>query len=93
MPALPKADPSLVQGMADQYADSLSAYNVCLEYEKEVAIDADKLRFIRIPCFLLIQNDESTNLVISTKERGRGEKRTKTAIHWSRHLSSPTTNQ
>ncbi len=54
MPALPKADSSLVQGMADQYADFLSAYNVCLEYEKEVATDADKPRYIRILGFLLL---------------------------------------
>ena len=54
MPALPETDSPLVQSMADQHADFLGAYNVCLEYEKEVATDADKLRYVRILGFLLL---------------------------------------
>src|SRR5258708_26842590 len=54
MPALPKTDSPLVQSMADEHADFPSAYNVCLEYEKEVATDVDKLRCVRILGFLLL---------------------------------------
>ena len=54
MPALPKTDSPLVQSMADEHADFLSAYNVCHEYEKEVATDVDKLRCVRILGFLLL---------------------------------------
>jgi hypothetical protein len=53
MPALPETSSSQVKEMADQDANYLSAYNVCLQYEKSAA-NADELRFVRILGFLLL---------------------------------------
>ena len=53
MPALPETSSSQVKGMADQDANYLRAYNVCLQYEKS-ATNADELRFVRILGFLLL---------------------------------------
>ena len=53
MPALPETSSSQVKEMADQDANYLSGYNVCLEYEKS-ARNADELRFVRILGFLLL---------------------------------------
>ena len=51
---LPKVDSPEVQRIADGDSDSLSAYNICLNYEEELAELKDKLRYVRILGFLLL---------------------------------------
>ncbi|KAN0074642.1 hypothetical protein V8E55_011691 [Tylopilus felleus] len=51
---LPKVDSPEVQGIVDEDSDDLSAYNICLNYEEELAAFEDKLRYVRILGFLLL---------------------------------------
>ena len=53
MPALPKTDSPQVQEMAEQDANYLNAYNVCLEHESSTT-NANQLRYVRILGFLLL---------------------------------------
>lgn len=51
---LPKVDSPEVQRIADEDSGDLSAYNICLDYEEELAAFEDKLRYVRILGFLLL---------------------------------------
>ncbi|KAF8447183.1 hypothetical protein L210DRAFT_3641146 [Boletus edulis BED1] len=51
---LPKADSPEVQRIADEDPDNFSAYNICLNYEEELAAFEDKQRYCRILGFLLL---------------------------------------
>ncbi|KAG6371938.1 hypothetical protein JVT61DRAFT_8949 [Boletus reticuloceps] len=51
---LPKVDSPEVQHIADKDPDNLSAYNICLNYEEELAAFKDKLCYVRILGFLLL---------------------------------------
>jgi len=52
--ALPKANTLPVQQMANEDPNYLSAYNICLLHEEELAANANKLRCIRILGYLLL---------------------------------------
>ncbi|KAH0826493.1 hypothetical protein J3R83DRAFT_5497 [Lanmaoa asiatica] len=51
---LPEVNSPQVQRIADEDPNYLSAYNICLKYELELAGLEDKQRFVRILGFLLI---------------------------------------
>lgn len=52
--SLPEVHSPQVQRIADEDPNYLSAYNICLKYEKEFAAFKDKLRSVRILGFLLL---------------------------------------
>ena len=51
---LPEVSSPQVQRIADEDPNYLSAYNICLKYEKELAAFKNNLRFVRILGFLLL---------------------------------------
>ena len=51
---LPTVDSPEVQRIAEEDSDNLSAYNICLSYEEELAAFEGKLRHVRILGFLLL---------------------------------------
>jgi len=52
--ALPKADSLKIQQMANEDPNYLSAYNICLQCEEQFAGKENKLRYIRILGYLLL---------------------------------------
>ncbi|KAF8550034.1 hypothetical protein OG21DRAFT_1420364 [Imleria badia] len=71
---LPKVNSPEVQRITNEDSDNLSAYNICLDYEEELAASKDKLRYVRILGFLLLHapnrgvRSEVTKCILSRKQ-------------------------